>query len=248
MVTAVITGSAGGIGRAIAVELASRGIFVVLAGRTKATLDEVYASVADTPGNVGSAVKLLDVANETAVDKFFVETQCDVLVNTAAARAVISPIISTTLADWQAVMDIDLTGTFLMCRGAARGMMPQRRGRIINFASYHATGSYPNRSAYAAAKGGVVSLTQQLAVELGPHGITVNCVSPGTVASARSDSFFREDPGARADIVRHTPLRRLATPADIASVVTWLAGEESNHVTGQNIVVDGGYTTNLWYH
>ena len=108
-------------------------------------------------------------------------------------------------------------------------------------ASYHALGSYPNRSAYAAAKGGVVALTQQLAVELGPYHITVNAISPGAILTPRTRGFLATDHKIQGRLIQRTPLGRLGTPEDVADTVAWLVGDGAQHVTGQNIVVDGGY-------
>lgn len=240
--TAIVTGAAGGLGRAVALRLAKGGAFVVLVGRTEATLQGVADKIMALPATTGVAVSVLDVTDPDAVDRFYQETTPpDILVNTAASEAVIAPITETSYSDWMKTINGDLTSTFLMCRGAARAMVPLGRGRIINFASYHALGSYPNRSAYAAAKGGVVALTQQLAVELGPHGVTANVVSPGAISTPRTERFLASDPTLQQRLIQRTPTGRLGTPKDVAETVAWLASDVASHINGQNIVIDGGY-------
>ena len=242
MKTAILTGAAGGIGSAIALRLAKDGAFVVLVGRTASTLQVVADRITALPSHAGVAVSVLDVTDPDAVEKFYRETvPPDILVNTAAGAAVIAPITQTSYADWMNTIQSDLTSTFLMCRGAANAMMPLGSGRIVNMASYHALGSYPNRSAYAAAKGGVVALTQQLAVELGPYHITVNAISPGAILTPRTRGFLATDHKIQGRLIQRTPLGRLGTPDDVADTVAWLVGDGAQHVTGQNIIVDGGY-------
>ena len=249
MKTAIVTGAGGGIGSAIAIQLARDGMFVILVGRSDASLSNVATHLNTFSGVAVNYEKgLVDITDPVAVENFWwspAHRYVDILVNCAAAPAVITPITETSYEDWMQTIQTDLTGTFLMCKGAARAMKLACKGRIINLASYHVLGSYPNRSAYAAAKGGVLALTRQLAVELGLYGITVNAVSPGAIRTARTSAFLATHPNLGQRLVERTPTGRLGTVEDVANVVAWLASDKASHITGQNIVIDGGFSVNF---
>ena len=247
MTTALITGAAGGIGRGVSLALADLGIFTILAGHRLSTLSELYETIMTAP-NAGASIVTVDVGDMHSVDRLYAQSPpIDILINLAAAPAVNRPIEFISFTDYQHTMRTDVAGTFLMCQGAARKMKAYANGgRIINFSSYHALGSYPNRSVYATAKAAVVGLTQQLAVELGPFGITVNAVLPGAIETPRTATTLANDTGLRDGLIHRTPMGHLGTVDDIAAVVVFLVSDGAQHITGQSIVVDGGYTRNLY--
>lgn len=247
---ALITGAGSGIGRAAAEALASEGAFVGLVARHSEKVEDV-ASLIRSAG--GKAVVLLgDVGNvddlARIVPKFVEQAgRLDALVTCAAAGPAAGPTESLKLEDWQRVIDVDLTGVFLSCQAAARQMLSQGYGRIVNLASFHVIGTYPQRAAYVAAKSGVVGLTQALAVEWGGRGIVVNAVAPGPIRTPRTSWFLSQDPSNEAGMIGRTPTGRVGELDDVVEVVLFLASAGARHVNGQTIVVDGGWTKNAWW-
>ena len=149
---------------------------------------------------------------------------------------------------WNRVIDIDLTGTFQLNKLAAQLMMPRKCGRIINLSSIHAFQSFPLRVAYATAKAGIVGMTQALATEWGPYGITVNAIAPGYIASPRVKETFSKFPEAEKNVVGSTPTGKIGVPEDVADLVYYLASDEgSGHINGQTITIDGGRSKNCWW-
>jgi NAD(P)-dependent dehydrogenase (short-subunit alcohol dehydrogenase family) len=152
-----------------------------------------------------------------------------------------------TLEQWRAVLDIDLTGVFLACREAGRHMLAGGYGRIVNLTSFHVAATYPERSAYVAAKTGVAGLSRALAVEWGGRGVTVNTIAPGPIRTERTAWFMSNDPSAQSGMLGRTPTGRIAEVQEVAALAAYLASEEAGHVTGQAIVIDGGWTSNAWW-
>jgi NAD(P)-dependent dehydrogenase (short-subunit alcohol dehydrogenase family) len=231
----VVTGGAHGIGAACAALLAACGARVVVLDREPA---------GELPGGVEEVA--LDVTDEAAVDAAMaaVVARCgriDVLV-ASAGIAIRRPATELPLADWQKVVDVNLTGVFLCARAAARHMIAAGGGRIVTVASIMGIvggGAYPNIS-YQAAKGGVINLTRALALEWAPHGIRVNAVAP-TYVRTRLIAGLLADAEVLAELERRTPLGRLAEPGEVADAVLFLAGRGSAMVTGHVLAVDGGY-------
>jgi gluconate 5-dehydrogenase len=170
----------------------------------------------------------------------------DVLVNNAGATHM-QPFLEHTLSDWQRVVDVNLTGSFLMAREAARVMVPRGSGSIVNVSSVFAMGATKRFPviAYYAAKGGVEGLTKGLAVELGDRGVRVNSIAPGFFPSPMSSGMFSEDEEGEAlrreVLVPRTALPRLPRSEDLRGTVRYLASDESAFVTGHTLVVDGGW-------
>jgi NAD(P)-dependent dehydrogenase (short-subunit alcohol dehydrogenase family) len=232
---AVVTGGANGIGAACAELLAACGAHVVvLDGEAPAALPPGAEAIA------------LDVTDEVAVDAALAgvverHARLDVLV-ASAGIAIRRPATELSLADWQRVIDVNLTGVFLCARSAARHMIAAGGGRIVTIASVLGVvggGVYPNVS-YQAAKGGVINLTRALALEWAPHGIRVNSVAP-TYVRTRLVAGLVSDPQFLAELQRRTPLGRLAEPDEVADAVLFLAGHGSAMITGHVLAVDGGY-------
>jgi 3-oxoacyl-[acyl-carrier protein] reductase len=241
----LVTGGSRGIGRATALACARAGAAVAFnysRGEDGAEADETLAALRETGVTVHAAQA--DVADAAAVAALFTEARealggaPDVLVNNAAVSHD-ALLMMLPEARWRRVLDVDLTGAFLCSRAALRGMIARRWGRIINVVSPAAFFGKEGASAYAAAKGGLVALTKSLAREMARHGITVNSVSPGFVAT-RLVSDLAED--QRADLERQIPLGRFAEPDEIASVIVFLASPAASYLTGTTIHVDGGLT------
>ena len=162
------------------------------------------------------------------------------LVNNAGRNSYADP-IAMTEAQWDDVLSVDLKSAWLVARAVLPEMIAARRGSIVNIASLHADMTYPGMFPYAAAKSGLVGLTRSLALEMGPHQVRVNALSPGyTETSLVSDFFERSDPALRAKVLEVHPMGRMAQPLEIANCVAFLLSDEASFVTGANWRVDGG--------
>jgi NAD(P)-dependent dehydrogenase (short-subunit alcohol dehydrogenase family) len=238
---AAVTGGGSGIGAAIAEALSREGVSVVLMGRNAARLREQAV-------RIGGEVQRLDVSDEASVEAAFAAIgPLDILVNNAG-QVETSPLKTTTLAAWNRMLQVNLTGTFLCSRAVLDGMSQRGFGRIINVASTAGLKGYAYVAAYCAAKHGVLGLTRAMALELANKGVTVNAVCPGyteteiveqAVANIVSKTG-RTPEDARALLAASNPQRRLIQPQEVATAVTWLARRESCSITGQAISVSGG--------
>lgn len=216
---AVITGAGSGIGRAIALAFAGAGARIVLAGRTRKTLEET----ARLAGG-GNAV-VADVSDEATVHRMAAEAgPADILVNNAGTF-VWKPFTALAVADWDRTMAVNLRGVFLCSKAFVPGMMARKTGCILNLASIHGKIGDPNLSAQCASKSGVIGLTQALAMELKPHGIRVNAICPGSV-----------DP--QADPAQ-PPLSRKVLPAEVAKLALFLASDEAAAISGSSFDIHG---------
>jgi Dehydrogenases with different specificities (related to short-chain alcohol dehydrogenases) len=235
---AIVTGSAQGIGRAIADKFGEEGATVVIADVNGAGAEAAAVAI---PGAVGLQV---DVSNQKDVARMVEETvrrfgKLDILVNNAA----IVPFTAwddIDFEEWRRIMAVNLDGVFLTCRAASDEMRKHGYGRIVNIASNTLVAGTPNMAHYVASKGGVFGFTRALATELGKYGITVNSVAPGLTET----EGVKASPHAGAfDFVQSLQaIQRHGVPADIAPAVAFLASEEARWVTGQMVVVDGGHT------
>jgi NAD(P)-dependent dehydrogenase (short-subunit alcohol dehydrogenase family) len=240
---ALVTGAAGGIGSAAARRLAEEGAEVVLADRDGDSLDAVVAALREQGHRVHGAV--CDQTRPEDVERLFgdvVAGRLDIcFANAGYGRP--APVLDQDLAQWQRHLDVNLTGTFLICQGAARAMVGNGGGSIIVNASTAALRSTALFGAYAASKAGIEMLARSMADELGASGIRVNTVCPGTVETGMTDALLNgKDGQMRALVDTETPLGRVGTPEDIAGVVAFLAGDDSAYVTGTALLVDGGQT------
>jgi 2-deoxy-D-gluconate 3-dehydrogenase len=242
---AVVTGGARGIGRATAEALASVGATVVVADLDEA---ESAALVAEIGATGGRAMALrADVSSEASIDAMFGEVAkregaVDILVNNAGV-AIRRPAVELSLADWQTVVAVNVTGAFLCARAAARQMIAgDSGGAIVNVASIMGLsggGLYPNIS-YQTSKGALVNMTRALAVEWAPHRVRVNAVAP-TYVRTRLIAPLLENPEMVARIEAMTPLRRLAEPEEVAAAICFLASPAAAMITGHVLPVDGGF-------
>jgi 3-oxoacyl-[acyl-carrier protein] reductase len=243
--TALVTGAAHGFGRAITTALASEGCKVFACDILENELHETAKLAGEN-----CETRLLNVADPNAVKATVADIEAaastiDILVNNAGGvlGQVGRPIEAISPADWQAIFDVNLTGVFLMSQAVAPGMKRKGGGRIINISSGAGLGiTLTGIQAYASAKAGQIGLTRQLAHELGPFGITVNCIAPGFILSNPTTQRQWESYGEQGqrDLVLGIATRRLGHPADIANGVLFFAAERSGWVTGQVIAIDGG--------
>ena len=240
--SAIITGSASGIGREIALTLAADGASVTVADRNLEGAEAVASRIVESGGTARAAQVdvtdsgQVDTAVEGAAEAY---GSLDILVN-VAGFGFNSPIVEMREEDWDLVLGVNLKGQFLCCRAAARRMIRQGNGgRIVNIASTAANNARYAGGAYCAAKAGVVQLTKVLALELGEYGITVNAVGPGfteTPATVESSDEYR------SNFLAQVPAGRPGRTSDIANAVLFLASPASEYVNGQAIYVDGGYS------
>lgn len=238
---ALVTGASRGLGRVIAGALAEAGATVVLAARDRARLEDAAAEIGRSGGSAQVAV--FDLTDEAAVaiavpaiiDR---HGRIDILVNNAAFMPRGS-LLKSTLADWDGAMNVNLRSAYLLCREAARGMIRQRYGKIVNLSSYVATVGRGRQQAYSASKAGLEGLTRSLACELGPHNITVNAISPGLFLTEMATGLVN-NASVMGTYERAIALGRGAQPGEIAGAAVFLASDASSYVTGATLDVDGG--------
>jgi 3-oxoacyl-[acyl-carrier protein] reductase len=229
--TALVTGASRGIGKAIALELASAGASVTVGYRGSQEQAEAVAREAG-----GHAVRA-DVSDADEA-RALVERagELDLLVNNAGVTRD-GLLARMPDEDWRTVMETNLSGMFFTCRAAARGMMKRRAGSIVNVSSIVGLRGNPGQTNYAAAKAGIIGFTKALARELGVRGVRANVVAPGYVKTALTDVLPEE---AREAMLANTPLGRLGDPEDVARAVRFLCSDEASFITGEVLLVDGG--------
>lgn len=237
---AVVTGSSRGLGRAIAVKLASLGARIVVNCRdNQGAAEETLRLVRETGGEaivVQADVSIYSEADkliQSAVDRF---GQLDILVNNAGTTRD-GLLIRMTEEDWDIVLDTNLKSIFACCKAAQRPMMKQRYGRIVNITSVAGLAGNAGQTNYAAAKAGMIGFTKSLAKEVGSRNITVNAVAPGYIPTELSAQIRPELVIKGIDM---TPLGHPGTAEDIANAVAFLVSDEANYITGQVLSVDGG--------
>ena len=239
---AVVTGAGQGIGRAITFALNEAGATVAVTGLhdRRADLNAVCQQITNAGGNATAFD--LDVSSTTSINTAFDQIvaqfgQIDVLVNNAGVRAN-GPSLTLTEADWDRVLTVNLKGAFFCSQAAARGMI-KKGGSIVNIASQLVVSAAPERAPYIASKGGMVALTKTLAIEWAQYGITVNAIGPGptdTPMTASSDQATTDRLAARS------PIGRRLLPEEVANSVVFLASSAATAITGQLLMVDGGWT------
>lgn len=236
--TVVVTGAAGGIGKAVVRRFLEHGDTVIATD----TSDEALKKLADEFGSERLHTQSADISNEedgTRLAGLAREKtgQVDVLINVAGFFPV-QPFLEMSVEDWRKIVDINLTGTALMCRAMLPLMTGRSWGRIVNIGSASVNEGVPGQAHYVSAKAGVIGLTRSLAREFGGEGITVNLIAPGvTITPAAAKALPKEVQEAQID---RRAIKREETPADLTGAVFFFASPDSDFITGQTLVVDGG--------
>jgi NAD(P)-dependent dehydrogenase (short-subunit alcohol dehydrogenase family) len=240
---ALVVGASRGIGRACAIGLAQAGAVVALAGRDMDGLSETAATI----GRAGAraTVHPVDVTRVGSLGSFVGDVtdahgRIDVLVH-ASGTNVHRAAADVSEADWDTVVDTNLKGAFFCAQAVGRSMVEAGGGRIVFIGSTFSIVGFPNRAAYAASKGGLVQVVKVLALEWAASGVNVNAVSPTATRTAMNEALFGDD-AWRAEVLPRIPKGRFTTPDDIVGAVVFLAGPAAEMVTGQNLLVDGGWT------
>jgi glucose 1-dehydrogenase len=245
---ALVTGSAQGIGRAIVERFAREGADVVVNYRGGPAMAEEVAAAARALGVRAAAIQA-DVALVSEVRRLVEESvaamgRLDILVNNAGVETH-APFWDVAETDYDKVLGVNLKGPFFATQAMVRHLKATGRpGRIVNISSVHEELPFPNFAAYCASKGGLKMLTRNLAVELGPLGITINSVAPGAIATPINTALLN-DAAKLKSLTAQIPLARLGTTDDVAGVAVFLASDEAGYVTGSTYVVDGGLT---WFY
>jgi NAD(P)-dependent dehydrogenase (short-subunit alcohol dehydrogenase family) len=238
---AVVTGGGRGIGRAIADGLARHGAQVVLSGRTEATLLDTAKAIGER-----ASTQVADVSREADVlalrDAVLTRHgRIDVLVNNAGINPIFRGIERISLDEWQSIIDINLTGAFLCCKHLGGAMVEQGRGSIINISSVGGHVGLLRSVPYCASKGGVEMLTRALALDWAQRGVRVNTLAPGWVDTDLTHGLLEHDLHGKR-LLDHTPMGRFATAGDMVGAAVFLASDASAYMTGQSLLIDGGWT------
>jgi len=242
--TALITGASKGLGKAMAVALAEAGASVALVSRDQPKLDEVAAQI--RAGGGRAEVFAADVADEAQVarvrDQFAAKFggKLHILVNNAGIN-IRKSVTDFTLAEWNSVMNTNMTSAFLMCRAFVPMMRGQGYGRIINMTSIMAHVALPGRTAYSASKTALLGFTRALALELAAERITVNGISPGVFGTEMNIPLM-QNPELSAQFLAKIPMNRWGKPEEIGKLAVYLCSEDASFITGTDVLIDGGWT------
>jgi NAD(P)-dependent dehydrogenase (short-subunit alcohol dehydrogenase family) len=246
---ALITGGSRGLGRAIAQAFAEAGAELILVGRENESLLKAQAELQSSAQRVDTIQS--DLTNPAEVEKMCARALSEfspisILVNNVGGRRLNVPIEETSLADWQRLIDLNLTSSFVCTKLIGAAMLPRRAGRIINVASICgqiATRGIHGRH-YETAKAAVVGFTKAVAADWAPHGVTVNAIAPGGFMTDPNRRWFREKPGFQKEVEAAIPMSRLGEPEELGPLALYLASDASSYMTGAVLTIDGGYT--LW--
>jgi NAD(P)-dependent dehydrogenase (short-subunit alcohol dehydrogenase family) len=242
---AIVTGARRGMGRTHALKLAEQGCKVVVSDISEEDCQKVVDEIKEKGGEA-IAVKC-DVTKKEEIDEMIKRTieefgKIDILVNNAGI-AQFKPFLELTEEEWDRTLDINLKGYFLCAQACAKKMVEQKSGVIINIASV-AMGQvgvgFPNLVHYCASKGGIVGMTEAMALELAPFGIRVNAISPGVIETPMIDPI-KKDPNQEKAVLARVPLRRVGKPEEVSNLVVFLASDASSYMTGADVVIDGGW-------
>lgn len=237
---AIVTGAASGIGRATAELLHARGARVVA--------EDINPEV-ETLARPGIATLVADVSADGSAEKAVALAlqqfgRLDILVNNAA-RIVYKPVVEMTRSEWERVMATNVTGAFLHSREAAKAMIPNKKGAIVNIASYASYFAFPTIAAYCASKGALAQLTRTLALELAEHGIRVNAIGAGDVVTNLLNEIMEDGRGFLEQHGKGAPVGRAAQPEEIAEIVAFLASDRADFFVGSVVMADGGYSVQI---
>jgi NAD(P)-dependent dehydrogenase (short-subunit alcohol dehydrogenase family) len=238
---ALITGAASGLGLATARALAREGATIVINDLHLPLAQEAAVSLGD-----GHSAVVGDVSDETQVTAMVAKAlerhgKIDILVNNAGVPDTFTPTVDQPLSHWQRLIDIHLTGTYLVSKAVAPSMIARRSGVILNLNSIAGVLGLPVRTAYSAAKAGVGMLTRVLGCEWGPHGVRVNAVAPGYIRTPMTEKLIAEGRIDERRIRRRTPMGKMGTAEDVADALVFLASDRARFITAVTLPVDGGY-------
>ena len=242
---ALITGASSGIGKSSAIALATQGSKVVLAARR---IDKLNALVDELKSLGREAIAVqMDVTKKDQIAAAVAKTvetfgRLDILLNNAGVAEFV-PFLDMTEEQWDKTIDTNLKGYFLVAQAAAREMAKHNWGRIVNIASIASGGvgvGFPSVAHYCASKGGIVAMTEAMAVELAPMGILVNCIGPGVIETEMTEGLLK-DPKQAEGLLARAPLKRAGKPEEIASAVVYFVSEEASYTTGATLYIDGGW-------
>ena len=238
--TAIVTGASRGIGRAIAETFVREGANVVICGRKQETLDrvakEIGPQVKPVACHVGRGDQIEDLVKST-IREF---GHIDILVNNAATNVVFGSCLDIDDGQFDKMIEINLKSTFRFVKQVAPGMCERGSGSIINIASISGVRPQLHSLLYSMTKAALLMMTQSYALELGPRGVRVNAIAPGVVETILSEYYWKDEQRS-AEILGKQPIRRIGRPADIAEVALLLASDRSSYMTGQTVIVDGGF-------
>jgi glucose 1-dehydrogenase len=237
----VVTGAGSGIGRAVALSMASAGASLVLLDKDLAKCEATAGALQPTGTRaVAVTCDIADPASVAAAERASRAIgPCDILVNNAG-MLLPGSLATVSLEDWNQLLSVNLTGYLLCAQVFGKTMIERGRGAIVHTASIAGSNAQAFSGAYSVSKAGVLMLSRQLAVEWGPHGVRSNVLSPGLVRTPMSESFY-QTPGVAERRAAAIPLGRVGTPEDMAQVVLFLASDRAGFVNGQEIIVDGGF-------
>lgn len=242
---ALVTGASSGIGRASALALAKQGATVVVAARRIDRLTDLAKEIV-MMGREALPV-MMDVTKKETIISAVAKTmemygRLDILINNAGV-AEFAPFLELTEEQWDKTIDTNLKGYFLVAQASAHEMAKHNWGRIVNIASIASGGvgvGFPSVAHYCASKGGVVAMTEAMAIELAPMGILVNCIGPGVIETEMTEDLLK-DPKQAEGLLARAPLKRAGKPEEIASAVVFLSSEEASYTTGATLYIDGGW-------
>jgi NAD(P)-dependent dehydrogenase (short-subunit alcohol dehydrogenase family) len=241
---AFVTGAGRGLGRAGALSLAGAGADVALVSRTRSQLEETAAAV-ERLGRK-TLIAVADIRKAAEVEAAVRATvsafgRIDILFNNAGTN-VRKPVVDMTDEDWHTIMETNAKGVFVVARAVARQMIAQNGGRIVNMSSMSAISPERDKVVYASSKGAVSQFTKGLALELAPHGITVNAIAPGYMLTPLVKGYLEADAERTARILQRIALGRIGQPEEIGGALVFLASDAARYITGATIAIDGGWT------
>jgi len=241
--TAIVTGASRGIGEAIAKGFAQAGADLVLVSRNIIALEEVAKEI-KTFGREALPIAV-DIGNPEEIQRTIDNTlkvfpRIDILVNNAGISPILKKAEEVPLREWEEIVKVNLTGTFLFCQAVGKVMIQQGGGKIINMVSVGAVVGFPRQIAYCATKGGILQLTKVLAIEWARHNIQVNAIGPAYLETELTKGM-RESKIISENLLRRTPMGRFGRPEEIVGAALYLASDTSSYVTGQTLFVDGGW-------
>jgi gluconate 5-dehydrogenase len=243
---ALITGGSRGLGLEMARALADAGASLVLVGRETSSLAKAAAELGGTVATIQADVGVPAEAERMCDEALTKHGPIDILINNVGGRRISIPTEEMPLAEWQRILDLNLTNTFLCCKHVGGAMLKRRSGVVVNIVSI--SGIIVNRGifgrSYETAKAAVTALTKSLAVDWAPYNVRVNAIAPGGFLTDPNRRWFKEKPELRATFEEMIPMGRLGEPPEIGPLALYLASDASSYMTGTVVVIDGGYT--LW--